>query len=164
MDVKSVIKSQYYAALEMLRQAVIQCPDDMWHFREDKNLFWHTAYHVLFYTHFYLQPKEEDFIPWEKHRDLLVSLAGDEAERKAELSTPYSKEEINDYIDFCHKEAIKQVDALDLEAESGFYWLPFNKLELQFYNIRHIQQHTGELCGRLEVVEGIEINWVGMKK
>ena len=92
MDVKSVIKSQYYAAVEMLRQAVIQCPDDLWHNEGDKNLYWHTAYHVLFYTHFYLQPKEEDFVPWEKHRDLLVSLEGDEEERKAELSKPYTKE------------------------------------------------------------------------
>ena len=54
------------------------------------------------------------------------------------------------------------VDALDLQAESGFDWLPFNKLELQFYNIRHIQQHTGELCERLGTVGDIEVDWVGM--
>ena len=55
------------------------------------------------------------------------------------------------------------VDALDLESKSGFDWLPINKLELQFYNIRHIQQHTGELCERLGVVEDIDVGWVGMK-
>ena len=164
MDVKSVIKSQYYAALEMLRQAVIQCPEDMWHKEGDNNLFWHTAFHALFYTHFYLQPEEEDFVAWKKHREKLYSLSGIEEERKDELSSPYTKNEIIEYIDFCHKEVVKQVDALDLEAKSGFYWLPFNKLELQFYSIRHIQQHTGELYGKLEGVEGDKVKWVGMKK
>jgi hypothetical protein len=52
---------------------------------------------------------------------------------------------------------------MDLEAESGFYWLPFDKLELQFYNIRHVQQHTGELCERLGAQGEIEVDWVGMK-
>ena len=111
-----------------------------------------------------MQPEEEDFVAWEKHREKLYSLSGVEEERKDELSSPYTKDEINEYIDFCHKEVVKQVDALDLEAESGFYWLPFNKLELQFYSIRHIQQHTGELYGKLEGVEEIEVKWVGMKK
>ena len=57
----------------------------------------------------------------------------------------------------------EQVDSLDLEAESGFYWLPFDKLELQIYNIRHIQQHTGELCERLGARGDIEVGWVGTK-
>ena len=52
--------------------------------------------------------------------------------------------------------------AMDLEAEAGFYWLPFDKLELQIYNIRHIHQHTGELCERLGAQGGIEVGWVGM--
>jgi hypothetical protein len=37
------------------------------------------------------------------------------------------------------------------------------KLELQFYTIRHLQQHTGELCERLGTEAGIEIGWVGMR-
>jgi hypothetical protein len=52
---------------------------------------------------------------------------------------------------------------MDLEAQSGFYWLPFGKLELQFYNIRHIQQHTGELCERVGAIGDIEVEWVGTK-
>lgn len=53
------------------------------------------------------------------------------------------------------------VNALDLEADSGFYWLEFSKFELQFYNIRHLMQHTGELAERLWQSAGIEIRWVG---
>ena len=67
MTAKKSIKSQYYASLEMLRQAIEECPESLWSGSEYKNEFWHIAYHVLFYTHLYLQPSEEEFIPWEKH-------------------------------------------------------------------------------------------------
>jgi hypothetical protein len=138
MREKEIVKSQYRASLAMLRAAIERCPDSLWEDPEYSNPFWHVAYHVIFYTHFYLHPTEEDFIPWEKHRDEIVSL-GDSAEGE----TPYSKEDLLEYLDFCLEQMEQQVDALDLEAESGFYWLSFDKLELQFYNIRHVQQHTG---------------------
>ncbi len=54
------------------------------------------------------------------------------------------------------------VPALDLAGASGFDWLPMNKLELQFYNIRHLQLHTGELCERLGTEAKIDVAWVGM--
>jgi hypothetical protein len=37
------------------------------------------------------------------------------------------------------KQVVDRVPDTALEAESGFHWLPFDKLELQVYNIRHIQ-------------------------
>jgi hypothetical protein len=42
---------------------------------------------------------------------------------------PYSKADILNYHQLCLDSMEAQVDALDLEAESGFYWLPFDKLE-----------------------------------
>ena len=59
---------------------------------------------------------------------------------------------------------MERVPQLDLEAESGFGWLPFGKLELQFYNIRHLQQHTGELMERLGTRAHVDVDWVGMKR
>jgi hypothetical protein len=47
-----------------------------------------------------------------------------------------------------------------LEAPSGFPFLPFNKLELQFYNIRHTQHHTGQLADRLRNAINIGTPWV----
>jgi hypothetical protein len=159
MTVKDPIKSQYWAALAMLRQAIVKCPASLWVDNTYVNPFWHVAYHVLFYTHFYLSPTEKDFVPWEKHRDQITSLKPSVAEVE-----PYTKEEILEYQAFCLSSVETQVDVMNLEAKSGFYWLPFNKLELQFYNIRHIQQHTGELCERLGAHGEIEIDWVGMRK
>ena len=88
MRIKETIKSQYFAALEMLRQVIMECPDSLWISTEYSNPFWNTVFHVLFYTHLYLQPREEDFVPWEKHNDEVVSLGGSEdGEVKRE---PYS--------------------------------------------------------------------------
>ena len=161
MGIKESIKSQYHASLEMLKHAIVECPESLWYSSEYKNPFWHIAFHVLFYTHFYLQPSEEDFIPWEKHRGNCVSLGSSEGEPAEKV--PYRKEEIFAYHELCGEQVEERVTSLDLEAESGFHWLPFNKLELQIYNIRHIQQHTGELCERLGAKGEIEVDWVGMK-
>lgn len=161
MTTKQSIKSQYYASLEMLRQAIVECPGSLWHAPAYKNQFWHVAYHVLFFTHLYLQPSAEDFVPWEKHREKYTSLRP--SEEGAGTVEPYSKEEILAYHELCCEQVEERVTSLDLEAESGFHWLPFDKLELQIYNIRHIQQHTGELYERLGVSKDIEMNWVAMK-
>jgi hypothetical protein len=160
MNAKEAIKSQYQAALEMLCQAILECPERLWSNPDYQNPFWHTVFHTLFYTHLYLQQAEEDFGPWAGHKPELTSLGKPPEDRAA---SAYSKRELLDYLELCLQQVDEQVEALDLGAESGFYWLPFNKLELQFYNIRHIQQHTGELCERLGATGDIEIGWVGMK-
>ena len=165
MNLKEVIKSQYYATLEMLKQAIIKCPDSVWDNLADKNKFWHIAYHALFYTHLYLQPSESDFVPWAKHRpdyEFMGPLPWP-PHNEPEIGEPYRKEEILEYLEVCRQEVERQVNALDLDAESGFDWLHFGKLELQFYTIRHLQHHAGELCERLWANEKIEVDWVGMK-
>ena len=158
MSGKETIKSQYNAALEMLKQAIKACPESLWDDPQYESPFWHIAYHVLFYTHLYLQPTEQDFVPWEKQQDGYRSLSSD-GEREG---VPYSKEDLLAYLQLCRQQVEEQVTALDLEARSGFHWLPFDKLETQFYNIRHIQQHTGELYERLGAARGPELRWVGM--
>ena len=166
MSVKETIRSQYYAALEMLKQAVEACPEALWDDPQYESPFWHIAYHALFYTHLYLQNSGQEFVPWSKSRqeyEFLGPLPWP-PHREPNIGEPYSKEDILEYLDFCRNEVEEQVPTMDLEAASGFYWLPFDKLELQFYNIRHIQQHTGELYERLGAAGGPELGWVGMKR
>ncbi len=163
MSTIDIIRSQYLAALEMLNQAILQCPEELWEDARFPNQFWQIAYHVLFYTHLYLQPTEEDFLPWEKHKQDYHSFEGlTEAVPDPQNIIPYTKPEVLEYLEFCRREVNLRVVSLDLEAESGFYWLPFNKMELQFYNIRHLQHHTGDLSERLGSNADIHIRWVGM--
>lgn len=157
-QIKNIIQSQYLASLAMLQQAIELCPPALWASKDYSNPFWHVAYHALFYTHLYLHPREEDFAPWAKQRKGYHRMSGEEAKNLE----PYSREEMLEFLAFCQEQVAEKVEALDLEAASGFRWLPFNKLELQFYNIRHIMQHTGELSERLGARGEVEVGWVGM--
>ena len=162
MSITDSIASQYLASLAMLRDAVIKCPDDVWDDRTHKNVFWHVAYHALFYTHFYLQDTQDSFTPWIKHRDQSRSLKRSPQET-AQSVDPYGKDSILEYLAFCEQEVAERVPHLDLGAPSGFSWLPFDKLELQIYTIRHLQQHIGELMERLATRIDTEVNWVSLK-
>jgi hypothetical protein len=68
-DLRAILKSQYRAAIGMLRQAVERCPDELWLSAEHPNAFWHVAYHAVFVTYVYLQPDFDSFRPWQNHRE-----------------------------------------------------------------------------------------------
>ena len=160
MSIKVSIQSQYHAALAMLRQLVEECPPKLWDSPEYKNRTWNVAVHALFYAHFYLHTKAEDFKPWPKvHLDgRMFDDKSEEEERQV-----VSQEDALAFVDFLAEQIDPMVEALDLEAESGFHWLPFDKLELQFYNLRHLVLHTGELAERLWQAGGVEVRWVGKR-
>ena len=165
MNHPQVIISQYLAALEMLNQTIVKCPDPIWDSPDDKTKFWHIAYHALFYTHLYLQDSEKDFEPWSKHRDeyQFIGQVPWPPHAPPQIGEPYDRESVLEYLAVCQEQVLERVPRLNLEAASGFDWLPFGKLELQLYTIRHIQQHTGELMERLGTRAGVEIDWVGMR-
>ena len=163
--VRQTILGQYRAGIEMLGQAVELCPEELWLSSEYQNRFWHIAYHSVFYVHFYVQPSEAEFKPWAKHRPNSNYLgprpwAKDEP---FELPAPYSKRDVHEYLELCRDEVARQIPVVCLEASSGFSWLPFNKLELQLYNIRHLQHHTGQLIDRLRNAVGLGVGWVGSR-
>ena len=147
MNLHKAIQSQYLASLEMLKQVIVMCPEALWDAPGNQDKFWKKSYHALFYAHLYLQKAEKDFVPWENHHE-------------PDGEVPFAKDEVLEYLSFVQEQVLACVPATDLEAESGFTWLPFNKLELQLYNIRHIQHHTGELYERLGTNENIELGWI----
>lgn len=164
MVVQDVLRSQYRAALKMLEQVVAACPDKLW--LDDPataNPFWQVAFHALFYTHLYLQPSLEDFrrVEWQRSESHRLG-EGPAPEDPAAVGEPYTKAQILDYLEQCRREVDTQLATVDLHGPSGFEWLPMTKLELQIYTIRHVQEHAGELAGRLADRAGIETGWVGM--
>ena len=134
----------------MLKQAISKCPAERWNDTQARKKFWQVAYHALFYCHLYLQDNLKDFIAWEKHRK--------DYEQTGE---PYSVEEMLEFFELCRQTVENKVSSQNLDAASGFDWLPFSKLELQLYNIRHIQHHAAELIEWLGANEGIEVDWAG---
>jgi hypothetical protein len=146
MNTKQVIQSQYFASLAMLKQAIVKCPPTIWDSPQDKDKAWYKAYHAIYYAHKYLQVNVKDFEPWNKHRN-------------PDSEGIISKEEALEYLSFVEQEVARLIPLTDLEADAGFLGNRFNKLELQFTNIRHIQQHTGELYERLGSREAIKLDW-----
>ncbi len=61
MDNAPILISQYLASLEMLRQTIVACPEDMWNAPDDRNKFWQTAFHALYFTHEYLWENTENY-------------------------------------------------------------------------------------------------------
>lgn len=165
MNLPEIVTSQYLAALEMLNQTVEKCPESIWNSPDDNTKFWRIAYHALFYTHLYLQDTEKSFTPWNKHRQEYQFLGPLPwpPHPLPKIGEPYTQENVLEYLAFCQQQVDERVPLFDFEAASGFSWLPFGKLELQIYSIRHIQQHTGELMDRLGTRQGIDLDWVGQK-
>ncbi len=164
MSIQETVASQYHATLKMLGKAIELCPEPLWLAASgvSPNRYWHIAYHALFYTHFYLAPRESEFVPWLHHRAEYNFLGAvpwrpDEAHI---ADAPYTQPELLTYLEFCHSEVDRQTAVLDLDAPSGFHWLPFNKLELQLYNIRHTAHHTGQLAERLRSQVSLGLPWV----
>ena len=155
MQTHDIINSQFHAALDMLEQAIARCPDEIWYDAAPKNRAWHVAYHALFYTHLYLQPTLDDFVPWAMHRE--------EANRLPTTGEAYSQADLLEYLAICRAEVDRCTASMDMDAPSGFHWLPFGKLELQFYSLRHLMLHIGELAERLGA-QGIDVEWRGKKK
>ena len=162
MDFREAIVSQYLGALAMVEESIRRCPLDLWQAAPATGRFWQIAYHALFYTQLYLQESEQTFHPWQGHRaeSQYLGPVGWDNNRLPEIGEPYTQEEMLEYVAFCREEVERRLHDIDFGAPSGFDWLPFNKLELQVYNIRHLQQHIGELDARLSE-RGIETGWVG---
>jgi hypothetical protein len=163
---RSALKSQYHAGLAMLRDAIERCPDDVWLATEHRNAFWKVAYHTLFFTHLYLQPKAEAFRPWEGHQGGVqhedgIGGAADPKSALPLIPDPYTKAQVLAYRDVVERMVDGAVDALDLSSsESGFYWYRMSKLEHQLVNLRHLQHHTAQLADRLRASNDIGIAWV----
>jgi hypothetical protein len=156
------IVSQYLASLAMLKSAIELCPESLWLASNYRNRYWHIAYHTLFYTHLYVNASEADFTAWARYRPecrALGSRPDVPAEERA-IPEPYSQAELLEYQQICCEEVTDKVPKLKFDAGSGFYWLPFSRLELHLYNLRHIQHHTGQLADRLRTACDIGVPWV----
>ena len=160
---------QYRAGLAMLRDAVEKCPDDVWSSGEHANAFWQIAYHALYFTHLYLHPHLDEFVPWAghqadvQHEDGIAGPADPDSSLPL-TPDPYTRKQVLEYCDSLYDRVDDLVAGIDLEsAESGFYWYPIPKLEHQLVNLRHLQHHTAQLADRLRNQVGVGVGWVGSR-
>lgn len=142
---KQIVLGQYEASLSMLRNRIEICPAEQWDSKIGQSTFRQDAYHVLFWTDYYLTPHEDQFLlsPFNER-------GGDD--RRTVISEGLEKPDTIEYVDHCHKKILTTIPAetqTSLEGGSGFPSIfkrqPISRAELHLYTIRHLQHHTAQL-------------------
>src|SRR6266498_5732222 len=162
---RASIWQQFGAAIATLENALRACPDALWRDRlwSDRSArpefseFWYIVYHALFWLDLYLSGSVEGFAP-------PAPFTLDELDPAGLLpDRPYTKNELQTYLDHCRKKCHATIDALtDEQARQrcGFAWGEVSFAELLLYNMRHVQEHAAELNMILGQKIGSAPGWV----
>lgn len=139
---KTTLWQQFGATIDMLENAVVACPDELWSDRTQRAEFWYLVYHTLFWLDFYLSDSTEGFAPPAPFNLDEMDPAGLLPER------PYTKAELRPYLEHGRRKCRAAIEALTDEkarevrrfgsAEGSFQ-------ELLLYNMRHVQHHAAQL-------------------
>ena len=146
---KTIIWQQFGAAIDMLDDVLRACPDDLWHARLWDNpserpeyaQVWYRVYHTLFWLDLYLTGAEEGFAPPAPFS--LVEMQEDDLPERS-----YSKDELQAYLAYCRRKCQATLEALTDETAQRrcrFAWGDVSFVELQLYNMRHVQEHAAQL-------------------
>ena len=163
----NAIVSQYHAALQMLRNAVETCTDDLWDASVGRHPFWLIAYHALYYADLYLVGKLEAFErpDFGRENEQYMSNLPHPPHAPVEIGEPYTKEQILAFEKRCRQrvdDVVPNETEDVLAAESEIAWIPFSRFELHLYNIRHIQHHVAQLSLELKFQTGTGVEWIGV--
>lgn len=169
--------NQLGAAIDMLANAMEMCPDQLWSHPENWNAgatelktldtykpeFWYNAYHVLFWTDYFLSnTAEEDFQP--------PAPFGKEEFDDRGLIPPrvYTKTELLDYLNHCRNRCRAFINSLSdqslFENSQTTFRQDYPVLEVLLYNLRHVQHHTAQLNLLLRQEIDSAPRWVGRTK
>jgi hypothetical protein len=169
---RNALWQQFGAAIDMLDDAVVLCPDSLWAeplwvdhsdtpgasgFTEFRNI----THHVLFWLDLYLYGTEEGFTPPSPFTLSELDPAG------VVPDPPYRKDVLRAYLQSLRSKCRTIVTTMtDEEARRpcSFPWdngATVSFFELQLYNMRHVQEHGVQLHMFLgqNVIE-TEDNWV----
>ena len=162
---------QFEAAIDMLGNALRDCPDELWEKRlwEDQPeqwvaagfaTFWYLGYHTLFWLDLYLTGAEEGFTPPAPFD--LVEMEANEA-----LPRTYTRLELLGYLEACRLRCRETIGALTNKQANRlcrFAWGELTFAELQLYNLRHVQEHGAQLSMFLGQQRGKTAKWVSRAK
>ena len=166
---QALIGRQFAAAIQMLRQAIEACPDELWDDRTGGAPFWQLAHHALFFTDLYLSDDEESYEARIFDTDKTHLLPGDYGEYGGLVTTPataFTKDRLLEYADYCLEKCevvfatLTDEHALD---RCGFSWYELNIGEFLLNNLRHTQHHAGQLTLLLRRHADVGIDWLGTK-
>ena len=154
---RDIVWRQFGATIDTLKNALVACPDALWtqrlwpapppqwfppRFAE----FWYVSYHTLVWLDLYLSGvPEEDFAP-------PAPFAQGELDSVETMpDRPYTKEELRAYLASTREKCRATLLGLTDEQARRPVQYPWSEgqsvsfLELQLYNLRHVQEHAAQL-------------------
>jgi uncharacterized damage-inducible protein DinB len=156
-----ILRRHFEPTLEMLRQTVRACPDELWDARDDGSPFWQYAYHALVGVDFWLSDSPQAFaFPAFHTREALI----ESGETPAEA---LSREQIEDYLEQVVAKSQALLDRLTPEAllqETEFVGQQWTTADRILVQIRHVQHHAGQLNAALKRKVGGAPGWVGFNE
>jgi hypothetical protein len=155
---------QFGATIEMLDNALRDCPDELWEQRmwADPYLdgsftrFWYVSYHTLFWLDYYLSGDDADFRPPEP-----FTLG--ETEPGVLPPRTYTRAELLGYLAHCREKCQETLGDLTGEQADRTCTFPWGSLlfaELLLDNLRHVQEHGAQLRMFLGQQAGMRARWV----
>ncbi len=140
---RRVIWGQYGAAIDMLENALLDCPREVWGDGPDYHAFWCIAYHTLFYLDYYTLESVEGFSPPPPFG--LTELDPD----GALPDRVFTKEELLGYLQHGREKVRARIAGMTDEEAGRPRRLGMRtegtELELLLYNLRHVQHHAAQL-------------------
>ena len=155
---KTALWSQFGAGIDMLENALVACPEDLWADRSQRTKFWYTTYHALFWLDLYLSGSADGFAPPAPFTLAELDPAGLLPERS------YTKAELHTYLRHGRKKCQQTIETLTDERarqRCAFPWGELSFLELLMYNMRHVQEHASQVSLILGDITGSAPGWVG---
>ena len=154
---KQLVWGQLGGAIDMLENAIVACPDDVWQAGEPPRALWYVTYHTLFFLDLYTFGRIEGFRPPPPFTLDELDPAGVYPDRF------YSRDELRAYLQLCRDRCRAAVAALTDETAAKrcrFDWVEESYVDLLLRNLRHVQHHTAQLNWVLGET-GRAPRWVG---
>jgi hypothetical protein len=140
-DARTNLWRQFGAAIDMLENALVACPEALWGDRSRRPEYWYLVYHTLFFLDYYLSGTSQGFQPPAPFNLDELDPAGLLPERV------YSKEELRAYLEHGRRKCRAVIAALTDERArqaTGFHF-EITMGELMLYSLRHVQHHAAQL-------------------
>ncbi|WP_187355452.1 DinB family protein [Paenibacillus tengchongensis] len=150
----AVLRRQLEPTLEMLRQLIDVCPEDLW--MDARQKYWKQIFHATTSLKFWFRQKKEEVF-------IIPDLGKDVTEAMDEECTGYpTQAEMTAYVEEILGVAYQFMDDLtdDSLLEPCVLFAEITKADVVLMQIRHVQHHVG-CCNHILTAKRLEaVRWL----
>ena len=148
-----ILRRQITPAIEMLRDAIDQCSEDMWKQSSANAPIWEQVYHATFWLNAWARDWSTPFEKPAFHSDQALEL-------ESGASPVITREQMQDYLNKAKRECMSFIDGLTddtlLIKQEGRDYTPADRIIGQ---IRHVQHHVGMIHAQIKEATGKYPKW-----